>query len=351
MWNAQVVSPENLTSEERQLWREACDSNPELHSPFYSYAFTAAVAHARPHVKVAIIERDDDIVGFWPFQFSNAVRYLLKSAERVGGDMSDHCGIVGIKDFRLTPEELLRIAGLNAYTFQDLSSIQQQFGLSGQRPTPGLRLNLLSGGDAYWRDLKRSNHGFISGIERKERQLAAKCGPIRFFANVSESDAGLELSRVIRVKGEQYRRTVGKNLFDESWRRNLLAKILGSKDAQCSAFLSTLYAGDTWLASHLGIRFKTVLHQWFPVYNADFSKSSPGHVLTKYLIRNAEHEGISFFDLGGYGDYKRQFGPETYSMSAGMWVRDGLAGWTSHVHQSLAWRFSALQSKLVRRAD
>ena len=105
------------------------------------------------------------------------------------------------------------------------------------------------------------------------------------------------------------------------------------------------------LASHLGIRSKTVLHQWFPVYNVDFARSSPGHILTKYLISSAENEGYSHFDLGGYGEYKRQFRPDSYAMSAGIWISGGLAGLMSHAHQALAWRITALHSRLMRRAD
>ena len=315
-----------------------------------SYAFTTAVSRARLYVKVGILERGGEVVGFLPFQFSNLVRRLLRSAERVGGDMSDHCGIIGVADFRLSPEQVLELTNLSAFEFQDLSGLQKRYGLEGERATQGMRLDLGAGGTAYWLNLKQVNRHFTAEVKRGERQLVAKFGPLQFIRDTSESDAEKELSRLIFVKGQQYMTTIRKNLFHESWRRDLLRHILRSGDDQCAGVLSTLYAGETWVASHFGIRSNNVLHYWFPVYNVDFHRYSPGHILTKYLICSAGEWGLAHLDLGGYGDYKRQFRPESYAMSAGMWLSSGTAGLMSHAYQSLAWWITTLHSRLMRKA-
>lgn len=351
MWSARVVAPEELTPEERHLWRSVCSTNPDFQSPFFSYGFSAAASRAQSGVRVAVLERSGEIVGFFPFQYSSAVRRLLKSAHRVGSDMSDHCGIISTADFKLSPPELLSLASLSAFEFQDLSAEQERLGLIGQRVTSGLRLDLRDGGKKYWQNLKRSNQRFTSEVARGERKLAEKCGTVRFTAaTTDEREAEVELSRVIRVKGEQYKRTIGKNLLDAKWRRAFLSEVMASRDDQCTAVLSTLYAGETWVASHLGIRSKSVLHYWFPVYNIEFARWSPGHILTKYLICSADGD-FAEFDLGGYGDYKRQFRPTVYQTSAGLWIGGGAAGVASHSYQALAWRATALQSKLTRSAD
>jgi CelD/BcsL family acetyltransferase involved in cellulose biosynthesis len=351
MWSARVVLPEKLTLEETHLWREACNRNPVLQSPFFSYAFATAVARARSQVKIGIMEYAGEIAAFLPFQFSNVVTRFLRSAERIGGDMCDHCGIVGLLDFHLSPSEMLKLLGLSAFEFRDWSEDQLRFGLVGQRSTTGLALDLRDGGAAYWHSLKQSNRHFTSEVERGERKLAAKYGPVRFVATVAQNETAAELSRLIHLKGNQYKRTIGKNLFDVSWRRALLSEILDSKDDQCTGVFSALYAGDTWLASHLGIRSKNVLHYWFPVYNVQVARFSPGHILTKYLIGSADENSFSHLDLGGYGDYKRQYRPTTYAMTAGFWVRRSPVGLISHARQSLAWRMASLRSRPILKAD
>ena len=90
-----------------------------------------------------------------------------------------------------------------------------------------------------------------------------------------------DLPRLIAVSENN---TAGRARPDNlagQWRVKLRGEVLKTADPHCTGVLSTLYAGDTWLASHLGVMSRSVFHHWFPVYNTEWAKCSPGHILTR----------------------------------------------------------------------
>jgi CelD/BcsL family acetyltransferase involved in cellulose biosynthesis len=71
--------------------------------------------------------------------------------------------------------------------------------------------------------------------------------------------------------------------------------------------LSTLHAGDRLAAAHFGMRSATVWHWWFPVYDPDLSKYSPGILLLLEMAREARGLGIRVIDFGkGDAEYKER---------------------------------------------
>ena len=56
------------------------------------------------------------------------------------------------------------------------------------------------------------------------------------------------------------------------------------------------------------MRSAKVLHYWFPAYDRDYARYSPGVILLAELARAAPGLGIDTIDLGkGDADYKRRF--------------------------------------------
>jgi CelD/BcsL family acetyltransferase involved in cellulose biosynthesis len=70
--------------------------------------------------------------------------------------------------------------------------------------------------------------------------------------------------------------------------------------------LSILYVGDKIAAIHLGMRSHHVLHSWFPAYNTDLSRWSPGVVIFLKLAQIAEEQGITHLELGKGDDCHKQ---------------------------------------------
>ena len=86
--------------------------------------------------------------------------------------------------------------------------------------------------------------------------------------------------------------------------------------------LSSLYAGDKLVALHLGMRSGTTFHYWFPAYNPQYSKYSPGFMLLMHLIQESAEKGIRMIDLGaGDEQYKLWIRNDTVLIGRGSFER------------------------------
>jgi CelD/BcsL family acetyltransferase involved in cellulose biosynthesis len=82
--------------------------------------------------------------------------------------------------------------------------------------------------------------------------------------------------------------------------------------------LSLLYAGKQLVAGHLGMRSRTVWHYWFPAYDRQFAKFSPGLILLLKMAQEAEELGLRCIDLGtGLTLYKRRLMNAAVSVAEG----------------------------------
>src|SRR6185369_1676376 len=112
---------------------------------------------------------------------------------------------------------------------------------------------------------------------------------------------------LFRWKSEQYDRTGVPDIFECQWIRDLLDNILKHNSEDFGAVVSVLYAGDTLAAIHLGMRSRGVLHTWFPAYNIELGRYSPGTLQWIETIKSAGSWGIRHIDLGkGEEPYKRR---------------------------------------------
>ena len=341
-WNARVVRPRELSTSEIELWALFCRSDPSLAHPFYAFAFARKMDRVHPNVFVAILQRHDRVAGFLPFQFRGRLATMLRAAERVGGNLSDRFGVIAGDDLDIGAAELLALARLNSLSYSFLPAEQLRHGFPRQRAVTGQHVLLRGDEGAFWTTLKKASRKFASQVERNERLVSKELGPLRMTFH---ADAAAELPRLIEWKRAQYRRTDARDPFQQQWTRDLFSELLQNPEPQCAGALSTLYAGDTWLASHMGVMSQAVFHYWFPVYNTDWARFSPGHILTKHLLLAALSAGASSFDLAGYGQYKDHFRPEPYEYHTGFWRADGLGGLVNTVAQSLSWRLEGMKSR------
>src|SRR6266478_2919374 len=81
---------------------------------------------------------------------------------------------------------------------------------------------------------------------------------------------------------------------------------------------SLIYTGDKLLAGHLGMRSRTVWHYWFPAYDSQFAKYSPGLLLLLKMAEHAPQIGLRTIDLGtGLTLYKRRLMNASISVAEG----------------------------------
>lgn len=336
--SARVVSVQSLSAGELELWDSLQAAYPDLANAFLSHPYVTAASTIFPGVRVCVIERRGRPIGYFPFQYRRPWHRLLGWGERIGGELSDYFGVVAPPDIGLTPARLLSLAGLTTLPFTHLPKDSQGLrGLFGERPEPGLRISFPAGGATYWAQLRQRDKRFVADTERRERKLAEAKGELRFVHR--HEDPLPRLQHLVAAKRAQYGRTgVGDPLADPKAVR-LLETLACTVHPSCQGILSTLMAGDHWVASHFGLMHGKTLHYWFPVYNPEFQSFSPGRLLLKAIIHSSDKAGITLIDRGaGDTPAKRDFANVEHQFTRGLWSTPSARALVGRVGLAVKWR-------------
>lgn len=301
----------DLSGEIAQTWNQLRATHQLQQSPYFDIAFTQAVASVRDDVEIAVIRDRNSIVGFYPFQRTSA-----NHAEPVGGRLNDAQGLIG--GSKLTPAELLsglKEIDIKSAAFHASAKPNGPFEKFEFCEFEAHHIDLSMGWQEFLRWAKK-NSSTIKRHGQKSRALEREHGRIRFeFEN--DSEAALE--KLIELKRSKYQRTKTFDILSVQWASNLLRTIHKVRSGNFSGILSTMYIGDRFVAGHFGMVTDQLLHYWFPTFDPEFSRFSPG---TELLLRVAEeccNRGIVKLDLG-YGDdaYKFKFCNSTDRASCGL---------------------------------
>jgi CelD/BcsL family acetyltransferase involved in cellulose biosynthesis len=119
-------------------------------------------------------------------------------------------------------------------------------------------------------------------------------------------------------KSAQYRETGVWDRFDQPWIVDVVRTLAGTSAEDVTGLLSTLRAGDDVVALHFGLLARDRLSWWFPVYNGEFARYSPGLILLLDLVGEAAARGIPLVDLGrGEHHYKLRVATGSYVVAQG----------------------------------
>jgi len=345
-FSAEIKNIIDLTDGEIELWKNIQAQSFDLQQAFLSYSFCSAVAANNPFVRICIIKKHQDIVAFLPFQFKDKLHEKLRIAERVGGELSDYFGIVAVPDFVIRMKSLASLTGLNLLHFTHLDDSQRTYGFCNESPERGLRIIIGASADNYFEKLKENNNKLVSDTGRRQRKIEKDIGPLRFCFNVQKEMRKNILADLVQYKRDQYTRTDVLDSLKDQWKQQVLFQLLSTEDHFCKGILSTLYAGDVWVASHFGLQCNDALHFWFPVYNKDLAKYSPGRLLMKQVIMNApsQHPPIAIIDRGaGVSKAKTDFANAEHIYYRGEISKPGITTLSYKVFRSIKWRLQALR--------
>jgi len=339
-FQGRVAPLSELSRQDIDAWDDLCLNHVDLESPFLSPHYALTVAACRDGVRVCVLENAERRRGYLPFQYRTRRHAALGAAERVGGEMTDYFGLVAPPEWTITSTTLLQLARLRYLSFTHLDESQLRYGLNGEQPEPGHQMQIENSTE-YWEDVRRRHKNYVKNTERARRQIEAQFGPLRFTAVEAEWET--ELRQLLAYKSRQYRQTGGTDMFATPWKRMLLERLVALRHKSCTGVLSTLYAGDTWIASHFGIRSERVLHYWFPVYNPSVSRFSPGHLLIKCLLDVSGELGIRLIDYGGgTAFYKSECCNRTHTFYRGVWSLGGVRSTISRIADAVRWRTERL---------
>ncbi|UBU13954.1 GNAT family N-acetyltransferase [Nonomuraea gerenzanensis] len=287
-----VRSFETLTRGELDEWEAVRAGNPALDSPYFHPGFSAAVHASGRTVHVA--------TGDGVFVPHHRDGRLLRPVGWPGADFQGPILAAG------TPFQPLDLLGNGAggYAFDHL--VEQAPGFERwvvtRRPSPFL--DVTGGLAGYLGRASKSGKDNMGQARRRAAKAGREHGEVRFEADSDDAEA---LARVIELKRAQYAATGAKDYFAEPGRVRLMEGLLKLRDPGFGGVLSTVHAGSRLLAAHFGLRSGGVLHWWFPVYDPEFARLSPGWILLRGLVEAAPELGISRIDLGrGEDEYKRR---------------------------------------------
>jgi CelD/BcsL family acetyltransferase involved in cellulose biosynthesis len=312
-----VARPSELGPAEIATWRSMQRKTESLASPFLCPEFTMAVDKVRPDARVAVLSDGPEIVGFFPFQ-----RRRLGVGVPIGSGLNDCQGVIHAPDVEWNPRDLLRACELSVWQFDCLVEGQWPFEGPAVTVLPSPVIDLADGFENYQETLRAKSPQFCKDVARRSRKLGREVGELRF---VVDSGDPAELRSLMRWKSEQYRRSGWIDFFDRPWLVDLIHDLFGSHTEHFGGLLSVLYAGDTAVASHFGLRSGQVLAHCYPAYDPRFSRQSPGLIHHLQMIEQTSALGVDLIDMGkGPERYKQTLKSRDLFVAEGMVARGAL---------------------------
>lgn len=311
-----VLRPEELGEGERERWRELRAAADAPRSPFMEPEFTTAVGRVRPRARVAVLYEGAQPAGFLPYE-----RGVLGQGRAIGLGVSDCQGAVLAPGVLPDGAGLLRACSLSSLAFDNLEAGQELFVPYAAEEHATYVIDVEKGYGTYESVLRTRSPKFLRTTLAKERRLGRHAGPVRFVFD--ERDPGA-LRVLMEWKSAQYRRTGRRDRFAQEWITRLVGRLAETRAPGCTGTLSVLYAGDRPVAAHFGLRSASVLACWFPAYDPEFAKYSPGLVLHLRMAGAAAAEGIGLLDMGrGPAAYKDSLKTGELAVHEGAVTRPG----------------------------
>jgi CelD/BcsL family acetyltransferase involved in cellulose biosynthesis len=320
-------------------------ADPTLWSPFVTPTFSRIVGEHRPRSRIALLADGPEVVGFLPYE-ANAEQVGLP----LGGGLSDVQTLIADPELLCDLPGVVRRLGVREWRFDHLLPGRPATRAYEASLHPSPTVDLARGVDAYHDELKARSANLLAQRARRARQIERSLGPLRF--EWDDHDPAL-LDLLMQWKSLQYQRTSARDLFAEPWARAALHAFHElDDDPECTGHLATLRAGDHVVAMHFGIARGPVLHYWFPVYDTEFSKYSPGNVLLHEMITAAPARGITLVDLGrGDQEYKRRVANGGYVVAEGRVPARGRAYRAVLLARHPGWLVRRAQALRARRRE
>ncbi len=300
-------------------WRELQQQSPELANPYFCVEYFQAVAAVRDDVHVAVIENGDSVIGFFPYQSAGG-----KVAEPVGGRLSDYQGVIGRPGEQWHYDEILDACGVKIWDFDHLLASQAPDVIHRRIDDVSPTMDLRDGFEAYLAQRKKAGAKRLDQFRRKTRKFEREVGKLEIDLYSRDEAA---FCQVIEWKNAQCRRTGVPEFLNWGWTEGMLREIWQHDSDVFAGMLTVVRVDDDIVAAHFGMRSNSVCHWWFPTYNQQYGKYSPGGILLLKLAEAVAAEGIASIDLGKGDDaYKPSFANGEVALVEGSVLRPSLQG-------------------------
>lgn len=347
-----LEKPSELTASERAAWREFIAANPALGSPYFALEFAECCEEARADTRVLVQRRAGMAEAFLPLHVGR-----IGYARPLGGPLGDVQGVILAPGTGFDLNQALRAVGLPVFNFENALMSQSTF-REHARHCDGSWIMDLSEGYEAWREARKAVSAKpLRNLESRRRRLEAIEEGHRYVLDDRREGA---LEMMIAWKRAQYRRTGVFDVFSVAWTRDLLAAILRRQSDDFSGLISSLWVGERMIAIHVGMASARLCHYWFPAYDPDFARLSPGMLMIDEMARTAAGFGHLGIELGpGDFQFKRDLGSYQVGLASGFAAMPSLLGMArktcARVTEADADRpatgLAALPGKAIRKLD
>ncbi len=305
-----VVHPSELGPNHHQKW-ESFQRESSLGSPFLSWEFTQVIGQVRDDARVAVVDDGSSPAAFLAFQTDPD-----RIGRPIGATIGDAQAVMCESGWPFDPQELVAAAGLACWHFDHLVAAQRPFAPfhRGRHRSP--IVDLRNGHDRFLEDVRAHSKDLLAQVGRRRRKLEREVGPVVCEWQSTQPDQDLDCLQ--RWKSEQYARDGTWDRFAEAWIARSVRQLSRSRQPGCTGVLTVLRAGDHPVAAHFGLVGHDRMSWWFPAYDPDFGRYSPGLILLLALIKEAAERQVPVLDLGrGEHEYKLRVTPRYFEVADG----------------------------------
>jgi CelD/BcsL family acetyltransferase involved in cellulose biosynthesis len=319
----EIVKADSLSTGDVDLWHAMVAANPDLASPYFHPEFTRIAAGVCPGAAIAVLHRQGEVVGFFPHQRRGG------TIQPLGAPMNDYHGVIARPGDGPDLETVAALLGASRL------SVNAWVGPAATGLERDTMMTVLpdDGYDSWYAERRSSFGKFFKDKERARRSMEAELGPIRVERGLR--DPAL-LDHLIDLKREQYRRTSRHDVFACGWTVDLLQALLQSDHAGFGGAMAALWAGDRLCAIEYSLIGGDQCHFWFPAYEPELARCSPGILLSLDTMKLGAVAGLRTFDFGFGGEsYKKYFCNARRTVHEAVLLRPGLGASLSRAAVSM----------------
>jgi CelD/BcsL family acetyltransferase involved in cellulose biosynthesis len=321
--HTQIYKGQDIPDAVLSAWHGFRENNPYLYSPYFHPDYCKAVAALRQDVRIAVLERDDEILAILPFQGESFAR-------PVGAPMTDYHGLICGPNDPYSIKDILDGTNVGAYHYSALISAAQD---DAPDTHLGAVMRLPEGSEAWRASRDSSFNKHQKSLRRRIRKVSEDIGEPRIVPQSQNEDV---FNTLIDWKVAQYDATGYYNVLGAGWTLDLL-KSLWKKgpDAALRVDMHALYFGDELAAIDTGLTNGKTYHSWIVAYNSSFHTYSPGTQLLNQIIDATGGLGYDCIDLGvGLDHFKSHYTTENVKTASGFTAVSGPAANLSKLYDA-----------------
>jgi CelD/BcsL family acetyltransferase involved in cellulose biosynthesis len=285
-----VARPRELGDREISTWTRMQAADPNLASPFLAPGFALAVDSVRDDARVAVLEDAGQLVGFLAYQQGR-----FRSGRPIGATACDRQAVIAFPGASFDANIIMRGCGLATLEFDHLVASDTTFGAYSRVRCESYSMDLARGYDAYLSGRLTHSRKQLKRVFDKRERLATEAGDVEFEIH---SQAAEHLTAMMSWKSAQFIRSGWPDRFRERWLHSLVELLFVGGQDGCRGMLSVLTAGHRPVACVYSLAGPANLATWFPAYDPEFGRFSPGLIVHLRLAEQAAADGFVEIDLG-----------------------------------------------------